>query len=334
MAPIPRTMKSVSISKTGGVEVLDHGDVPVPTLKEGEVLVRNEFAGVNYIDTYFRSGLYPSPSFPLTLGREGAGQIVAAHASVTDSPQAKEGTRVVFMSTTGQGTYAEYTAVPASIVVPIPDGLSADKAAAAHLQGLTAWTFVREAAAVKEGQWTLVHAAAGGVGLLLVQMLRSVGAKVIGTASSDEKLELVKKNGADYTVNSKTEDLVARVKEITGGHGIDAIFDGIGKTTFDADIEMIALNGNLISFGNASGAVEPLSILRLGPKNIRLMRPIVNGYVSTRERLERYSAELYDLITSGKVDVRIHDVYPLAEAARAHTDIESRKTTGKLLIKI
>lgn len=251
MAPIPPTMKSVSISKNGGIEVLDYADVPVPTLKEGQVLVRNQFAGVNFIDTYFRTGLYPSPFFPLPLGREGAGEIVTAHPSVSSLPQAKEGLRVVYMSTTGEGTYAEFTAVPASIVVPIPDGLSAEKAAAGYLQGLTAWTFVRESANVQPGQWTLVHAAAGGVGLLLVQMLRSVGAKVIGTASTDEKLELVKKNGADYTINSKTEDLVAKVKEITGGYGIDAIFDGIGKTTFDADLEMIALKGNLISFGNA-----------------------------------------------------------------------------------
>lgn len=250
-------MKSVSISKNGGVEVLDYTDVPVPTLKDGQVLVRNHFAGVNFIDTYFRSGLYKSPSFPLTLGREAAGEVVAAHSSVSSLPQAKEGLRVVYMSGAGEGTYSEYSAIPASVILPIPEAVSYENAAAVYLQGLTAWTLVREAANVQAGQWTLVHAAAGGVGLLLVQMLRSVGAKVIGTASSDEKLELVKKNGAEYTINSKTDDLVATVKKITDGHGVDAIFDGIGKVTFDADLEMIALNGTLLSFGNAVSRLEP-----------------------------------------------------------------------------
>lgn len=250
MAPIPQSMKAISIARNGGVDVLDYTTVPIPTLQPGQVLVRNSFGGVNFIDTYFRTGLYPTPAekFPLRLGREASGSVVSAHDSVANLPHAKEGARVVYMS---DGTYAEYTAVPAEKVVLIPDNLSEDKAAAGYLQGLTAWTFVREAANVQAGQWTLVHAAAGGVGLLLVQMLRSVGAKVIGTASSDEKLELVKKNGAEYTINSRTDDLVSKVKEITGGHGVDAIFDGIGKTTFDADLDMIALKGNLISFGNA-----------------------------------------------------------------------------------
>lgn len=248
MAPIPSTMKAVQISQNGGLDVLEHKDIPVPALKDGQVLVRNDFAGINFIDTYFRSGLYPAPGFPLTLGREAAGEVIAAHASVANL---QPGARVVYMG--GEtGSYAQYTAVAADKVVPIPDALSTEKAAAVYLQGLTAWTFVREAGTVNAGQWTLVHAAAGGVGLLLVQMLRSVGAKVIGTASSEEKMELARKNGAEWTINSH-DDVVAKVKEITGGHGIDAIFDGVGKATFDADLEMIALKGNLISFGNAVG---------------------------------------------------------------------------------
>lgn len=221
----------------------------MPSPGSGQILVRNQFSGVNFIDTYFRTGLYPAPFFPLTLGREGAGLVVAAHESVAAS--FPPNTRVVYMSGPEAGSYAQYTAVSASQVVVIPEDLSTEAAAAIMLQGLTALTFIREAANVQPGQWTLVHAAAGGVGLLLVQMLRAVGAKVIGTASSQEKLELATRNGAQWTINSRSEDIVARVKEITGGHGADAIFDGVGKATFEADLEMIALRGHLISFGNA-----------------------------------------------------------------------------------
>ncbi|PNY29402.1 Quinone oxidoreductase-like protein [Tolypocladium capitatum] len=329
MAAIPSTMNAVQIARTGGVEVLEHKAVPVPVPGPGQVLVRNRFAGVNFIDTYFRSGLYPSPHFPLTLGREAAGEVVAAHASVT---RLGPGTRVVYMSGPAAGTYAQYAAVDAAAVVAVPDGISDRQAAAVLLQGLTAWTFIREAGNVQPGQWTLVHAAAGGVGLLLVQMLRSVGAKVIGTAGSKEKCGLARTNGAEWTIDSRNDDIVARVKEITGGHGVDVIFDGVGKATFDADLQMIAMKGHLISFGNASGAVPPISILLLGQKNVKLMRPVVNGYVAEREDLEKYTSELFELVASGKINVAIHDVYPLRDAARAHSDIESRKTTGKLLI--
>lgn len=247
MAPIPATMKAVQIAKNGGPEVLEYNDIPVPKPSAGQILVKNHFAGVNYIDTYFRAGLYPAPFFPLTMGREASGEVVAVDSSVT---RFAPGTRVAYMAGGESATYAEYTAVDAEKVVAIPEGLSSEHAAAIYLQGLTAWTFIREAGEVKAGQWTLVHAAAGGVGTLLVQMLKSVGAKIIATASTDEKLALAKKHGADYLVNSN-DDIVSKVKEITGGHGIDAIFDGVGKATFDADLQMIALKGHLISFGNA-----------------------------------------------------------------------------------
>ncbi|OAQ65960.1 quinone oxidoreductase [Pochonia chlamydosporia 170] len=326
MAPIPSTMKAVQISKTGGVEVLEYKDVPVPSIAKGQVLIKNDYAGVNFIDTYFRTGLYPSP-LPLVLGREAAGEVVSADSSVANFPP---GTKVVYMDSQA---YAQYTAVDAAKVIAIPANLTTEQAAAAFLQGLTAWTLIREAAHVQAGQWTLVHAAAGGVGQLLVQMLKSVGAKIIGTASTQEKCDLAKKLGAGWTVNSK-EDVVAKVKEITGGHGVDAIFDGVGAATFDADLEMIALKGYLVSFGNASGAVPPLSILKLAAKNVNLLRPTVNGYVAERKDLEKYSAELFELVSSGKVNLAIHDVYPLQEVGRAHSDLESRKTTGKLLISI
>ncbi|KAL7934276.1 hypothetical protein V8C35DRAFT_302178 [Trichoderma chlorosporum] len=330
MAPIPAIMKAVQIAKNGGPEVLEYKSIPVPTLSPGHILVKNQFAGINYIDTYFRSGLYPAPFLPLTMGREASGEVLAVHDSVTGFAP---GTRVAYMAGGEAATYAEYTAVEASKVVIIPEGLSSEEAAAIYLQGLTAWTFIREAGEVKPGQWTLVHAAAGGVGTLLVQMLKSVGAKIIATASTDEKLALAKGYGADYLVNSN-DDIVSKVKEITGGHGVDAIFDGVGKATFDADLQMIALKGHLISFGNASGAVPPVNILQLGPKNVKLMRPIVNGYVTERADLERYTSELFDLVISKKIEVKIHNIYPLKDAAQAHIDLESRKTTGKLLLKI
>ncbi|ROT42179.1 NAD(P)-binding protein [Sodiomyces alkalinus F11] len=330
MAPIPSTMTAIRIPHTGGPEVLSQDTVPLPTLKEGEILVRNALAGVNFIDTYFRTGLYPVPPshFPLTLGREAAGTIAAVHPSVSDL---KEGDRVVFMGTVG--AYANYSAVPAAQAVRVPDALSLDKAAAVWLQGLTAWTFVREAGEVKSGEWVLVHAAAGGVGGLLVQMLAAVGARVIATAGSDEKCQVARRYGAGWVLNSRREDLADEVLRITQGHGVDVVFDGVGKATFDFDLIVAARKARVLSFGNASGAVPPVDILRLGAKNIKLARPVVNNYVATREELETYGKELLDMVTAGKVQVPIHKIYDLADSASAHRDLEGRKTVGKLLIK-
>lgn len=240
-------MKAIAIQKNGGTEVLEHKSVPVPTPSDGEVLIRSSYAGVNYIDTYYRTGLYAAPKFPYVLGREAAGEVVAVQGSAPAG--VKVGARVVWMGNSS-GAYAEYVTVPSQACVAIPDGVTDDVAAAAYLQGLTAWTLVRDAANVQKDQWALVHAAAGGVGSLLVQMLNAVGAKVIGTASTPEKLKLAENLGAHYTVNSG-DDVVAKVKEITGGEGIDAIFDGVGKDTFDIDLELVATCGWLISFGNA-----------------------------------------------------------------------------------
>lgn len=260
MASLPTSGKAVQISRNGGVEVLEYTDVPVPALEEGKVLVKNHFSGVNYIDTYFRTGLYPAPHFPLVLGREGAGEVVAAHDSVSGA-FAQPGTRVVFLSGNDTASYAQYSVIPASKLIAIPEGVSSDVAAAAYLQGLTALTLIREAGNVQPGQWTFVHAAAGGVGGLLVQLLKATGAKVIATASTDEKLALAKKYGADYTIKSD-EDIVSKVKEFTGGHGIDAIFDGVGKATFETDMEIAALKGRVLSFGNAVISSSPPTLVR------------------------------------------------------------------------
>ncbi|GAB1316576.1 hypothetical protein MFIFM68171_06786 [Madurella fahalii] len=337
---IPKTMSGILISKTGGVEVLQYKtDLAVPELQEGEVLVRTEYIGVNYIDTYFRTGLY-SAALPLITGKEAAGTVVSAHPSVSD--RLPVGTRVACIA---DHTYAEYVAVRAAVATPLPDALSTKTAAAALLQGLTALTFVREAAGLtkpslglSEGPWALVHAAAGGTGSMLVQMLSTMGARVIGTAGGPEKCEIAKQNGAQWVVDSLNtkpgEDVVSRVREITGGHGVDVIFDGVGKATFDGDLKMIARKGTLAVFGNASGAPGPVELPTLSPKNIKLMRPALFGYIATPEERERYTKELFDLLVVGKIQVKIHEVYPLTEVARAHSDLEGRKTTGKLLLKV
>ncbi|KAL2070547.1 hypothetical protein VTL71DRAFT_13573 [Oculimacula yallundae] len=327
---IPKTMKGVLIEKTGGVEVLQYKtDLPVPTPKAGEVLVKNDFIGVNYIDTYFRTGLYPAPK-PEILGREAEGTIVAVGPS-GDLLDLKVGDRVVWL---GTSAYAEYTCAPASKTHALPSALEPGVAAASILQGLTALTLIREAYEVKKGDWVLVHAAAGGVGLWLCQLLKSVGARVIGTASTSEKIELAKKNGAEFMVNYKEEaDLVGKVKEITKGEGVAVVFDSTGKDQFDNDLEVVARKGTVVSYGNSSGAVPPIAISKLSGKNIKVIRPTLFNYIYTREEFERYTAELFDFIIKDKLNVRVHETYPLAEIARAHTDLEGRKTTGKLLLK-
>ncbi|KAH7411216.1 hypothetical protein BKA64DRAFT_704320 [Cadophora sp. MPI-SDFR-AT-0126] len=326
---IPKTMKGVLIEKTGGVEVLQYKtDLPVPAPKTGEVLVKNDFIGVNYIDTYFRTGLYPAPK-PEILGREAEGTIVAVGDG--DILNLKVGDRVVWL---GTAAYAEFSAAPAAKAHVLPSELSPGIAAASILQGLTALTLIREAYEVKKGDWVLVHAAAGGVGLWLCQLLKAIGARTIGTASTTEKIELAKKNGAQFMINYKEEkDLVGKVKEITGGAGVNVVFDSTGKDQFENDLEVVARKGTVVSYGNSSGAVPPLAISRLAGKNIKVLRPTLFNYIYTREEYERYTAELFDFIIKDKLNVRVHETYPLADIARAHTDLEGRKTTGKLLLK-
>ncbi|KAI1780051.1 NAD(P)-binding protein [Hypoxylon cercidicola] len=328
MASIPTTQKGVIINKTGGTEVLEYvTDLPVPALADGQILVKNDYIGVNFIDTYYRTGLYPPPRFPYILGREAEGTVVKTGGGETYG--LKEGDRVVWMN---EGAYAEYSDVPAKKAVKIPEGVAPKVAAAALLQGLTALTLVREAHAVKKGDWVLVHAAAGGTGLWLVQLLKSIGANTIGTASTPEKVALASKAGAAHVVDYSHEDVKAKVMELTGGRGVAAVFDGVGRSTFDLSLECVARKGSLVSFGNASGAVPPFAIARLSAKNVRLMRPAVTTYVAARDELEAYSSEFFDLVVRDGLDARIHHVYPLSEVARAHQDLEGRKTTGKLLL--
>ncbi|KIW00460.1 uncharacterized protein PV09_07985 [Verruconis gallopava] len=330
-AEIPKTMEGVVINKTGGTEVLEYKtDLPVPTPGEGQILVKNEFTGINYIDTYFRTGLYPVPTgFPYILGRESSGIVQAIGSGNTYGFSV--GDRVVYLN---QHTYAQYTAADARMAYKLPNEISNELATAAMLQGLTALTMIRESHPVKKGEWILVHAAAGGVGLLLVQMLKAVGAKLIATCSTS-KLDQVRKYNPDVLIDYTTEDWVAKVKEATGGAGVAAVFDGVGKATFDGSLESLARKGTMVSFGNASGAVPPFTIARLSPKNLKLLRPMLFAYLATREEFDAYAKELFEqFILKDKMDVKIHDIYPLKEVARAHEDIQSRKTSGKLLLRI
>ncbi|KAI1466628.1 NAD(P)-binding protein [Daldinia caldariorum] len=325
---IPATQKAVIIEKTGGLEVLQHKtDVPVPAVVDGQILVKNDYTGVNFIDTYFRTGLYPASHLPYILGREAEGTVVKTGGG--NLYGLKEGDRVLWIS---EGAYAEYTAVDASNAIKIPEGVAPKIAAASAIQGLTALTLVREAHRVEKGDWVLVHAAAGGTGLWLVQLLNAIGANTIGTVSTPEKAELALKAGATHIVNYSHEDVKQKVLELTGGKGVIAVFDGVGKSTFDVSLEVVARKGTLVSFGNASGPVPPFSIARLSAKNVRLLRPSLLSYIATRDEFEYYVNELFGFITGGKIDVRIHGVYPLSEVARAHADLEGRKTTGKLLL--
>ncbi|KAG2025617.1 hypothetical protein GB937_002873 [Aspergillus fischeri] len=329
---IPTAMKAVLVEKTGGPEVLDFKtDYPVPAPQEGQLLVKNNISGINYIDTYFRTGLYPAPK-PEVLGREGAGTVVALGPG-PNHYNFQVGDRVAWLST---GGYAEYTAVPAAKAVKIPDGISDEDVMASFLSGLTVLSLAKETYAVQKGDWVLLHAAAGGAGFLMTQILKSIGAHVIGTAGGPEKVELVKGLGADHVIDYRSEegkDWVKRVKEITGGRGVDVVYDSVGKDTWEGSLEVVKRKGTIVWFGNASGPVPPLPLNKLSPKCVKVARPTLFGYIETREEFEFYVNELFNLLQSGQLKVRIHKVYPLEQVQQAHIDLEGRKTTGKSLLK-
>lgn len=326
-------MKGVLIEKTGGTEVLQYRtDLPVPEPKDGELLVKNEYIGVNYIDTYFRSGLYPAPK-PQILGQEASSHIVSFGPSSSSSSSFSLGDRVVWM---GYGAYAEYSTVPALKAIKIPDGIPTDTACAAFLQGLTALTLVEEAHRVERGDWVLVLAASGGVGGWLCQILRAKGARTIAVVGSRAKVEVAQDAGADIVLVEGEDDILGAVKKKTGGEGVRVVLDGVGKATFDRGLECLARKGSMISFGNSSGAVPPFAISKLAAKNIKIARPSLVNYTYTRQELEHYASRLFELFHYDKdhlFTVRIHGVYPLSDVVRAQNDIESRKTMGKLLLK-
>lgn len=303
-------------------------NAPIPTPADDEVLVKNTYAGVNYVDTYFRSGLYKVPSMPHTLGREGEGHIVAVGSKVTGF---KVGDRVTYLS---PGSQAQFTAVPEIKLAHIPEHVKDGVAAAAMLQGLTALTMIKESYPVKKGDTVLVHAAAGGVGLWLCQLLRTIGATTIATASTDEKLALAKENGADHVITYSTGSWKDRVLELTDGKGVAAVFDGVGQATFDDGLEVLARKGTFVSFGNASGPVPPLAIFRLAGKNLKITRAALFNFIVTKEEFEYYAGKLLKLLAGEKVNVKVHEVYAMSDVKKAQDDLEGRKTTGKLLVKI
>jgi NADPH2:quinone reductase len=320
-------MKAIQVTQTGGPEVLELVDLPIPEPKANEAVVEIKAAGVNFIDVYFREGRYPAP-LPFVDGQEAAG-IVASVGSAVKNLTA--GDRVAY--TGALGSYAEYAAVPADRLIRIPDQLDFKQAASAMLQGMTAHYLSHSTYPVKSGETALIHAAAGGVGLLLVQMCKSIGARVIGTAGSEEKAELAREAGADEVIIYTSQDFEKETKRLTGNEGVHVIYDGVGKTTFAKGLNLLRPRGYLVLFGGASGAVPPFDLLELTKHgSLFVTRPSLQHYVATRAELQQRSSEVLEMIVRGDLKLRIHKTYPLAEVQTAHRDLEGRKTTGKLLL--
>lgn len=320
-------MKAIQVSQPGGPENLKQVDLPIPAPKSNEAVVEIKAAGVNFIDVYYREGRYPSP-LPFTVGQEGAGTVTAVGSAVTNL---RNGDRVAY---TGElGSYAEYAAVPADRLVKIPNDLDFEQAAAAMLQGMTAHYLSHSTYPIKRGDTVLIHAAAGGVGLLLVQMAKHLGARVIGTAGSEAKAQLARDAGADEVILYTTQDFETETRRLTDGQGVDAVYDGVGKTTFEKDLNVLRLRAFLVLYGGSSGAVAPFDPMILNKKgSLYITRPSLHHYVHTRDELEKRSGDVLEMIAQGSLKLRIHKTYPLAEAATAHLDLEGRKTTGKLLL--
>jgi len=320
-------MKAIQVSHTGGPEVLTLVDVPVPTPKPNEALVEIKASGVNFIDVYFREGRYPAP-LPFINGQEAAGIVKEVGSEVSDL---KPGDRVAY--TSSLGSYAEFAAVPAARLVKIPAELSFEQAAAAMLQGMTAHYLLNGSYKLASGETALIHAAAGGVGLLLVQMAKRIGARVIATAGTEEKAQLAHEAGADECIVYTQADFEAETKRLTDGKGVHVVYDGVGKATFDKDLEVLRPRGYLVLFGGSSGAVPPFDLIKLSQKgSLFITRPTLAHYTATREELELRAGEVLGAIAKGELKLRIHKSYALAEAAQAHRDLEGRKTTGKLLL--
>jgi NADPH2:quinone reductase len=322
-------MQGIQIKRYGGPEVLEYGELPDPTPAAGEVVVRVKVAGVNFTDVYSRTGTYPG-ALPFTPGVEGVGTVEKLGSGVTD---VKVGARVGWVMI--KGGYAERIALPAQRLVPIPDGVDDRTATALLLQGMTAHFLLTDCYRVQKGDWILIHAAAGGVGLLMTQIARKIGAKIIGTTSTEEKAALARAAGADEIVLYTKEDFQAAVRRITDGVGVSAVYDSVGKTTFLKSLDSLRPRGYMVLFGGSSGPAPTIDPMILNPKgSLFLTRPTLGNYVSSREELLRRAADLFAWAAKGELEVRAEHDYALADAARAHTDLEARKTTGKILLTI
>ncbi|HST57636.1 MAG TPA: quinone oxidoreductase [Longimicrobium sp.] len=329
MGEVPDTMRAVRVHAHGGAEAMRMEEVPVPRPGAGEALVRLEAAGVNFIDVYKRMGLYKVP-LPATPGEEGAGTVAAVGEGVAD---VRVGDRVAWAGV--GGAYAEYAVVPAAKLVPLPEGVSATLGAAVMLQGMTAHYLAASTYPLRVGDRCLVHAAAGGVGLLLVQIAKRRGAHVIATAGSDEKAELARGAGADHVIVYTREDFVAETRRWTGGAGLQVIYDSVGKTTFLPGLDLLAPRGMMVLFGQSSGPVEPMDPQLLNQKgSLFLTRPKLGDYILTRDELLWRAGELFAWIAAGELSVRVGAEFPLAEAAEAHRALEGRRTTGKVLLRV
>lgn len=310
----------IQIDRHGGPEVLEYREFPTPTPGPGEVLVRVHAAGLNFIDTYHRTGYYPVPQLPAGLGVEGAGVV--------------DGTdRRVAFAIPSAGTYQQYRCVPTSQLVDIPEEIGFEQAAAMMLKGMTARYLLRQTYPVSSGDTVLIHAAAGGMGTILVQWASYLGATVIGTVGSAEKAELTRAGGCDYPILYREENVVERVREITDGAGVDVVYDSVGRDTFDASLQCLRPRGLMVTFGQSSGAVEafdPVQLSRAG--SLFLTRPTLFHYIAEREELEENSRELFDVVSGGNVEIPVRQTFPLKDAAEAHRALEARKTTGSTVL--
>lgn len=319
-------MKAIRVHTPGPEENMVLEEVPVPEPKPGEALVRLEASGVNFIDIYFRTGLYPAPEKPFGLGMEGAGVVAKLGEGVTGL---KVGDRVAFASQ--RGSYAQYISVPAWMLVPVPDALELEVAACLMLQGMTVHYLTHSTFPLAAGHTCLVHAASGGVGLLMVQVAKMLGATVIGTVSTDAKEQLAKNAGADHVL--RYDGFSAKVKELTGGKGVDVVYDSVGKDTFEGSLDSLKPRGMMVTFGNASGPVPPVAPLSLTQRgSLYLTRPKLADYTLTREELLVRAGDVFRWKLQDGIKLHIDRRYPLAEAASAHRDLASRKTSGKLII--
>jgi len=320
-------MKAIQVKETGGADKLTLVDLPVPSPGPKQALVKIAASGVNFIDVYFRTGLYHA-DLPITPGMEGSGTVEAVGPEVTEFAP---GDRVVYCM--ARGSYAEYAVVPVAMLVKIPNALDFQKAAAVILQGMTAHYLTHSTFPLKKGDTCLVHAAAGGVGLLLLQMARRSGARSFGTVSTESKAQLAREAGADEVIFYTHQDFEAEVKRLTGGRGVDVVYDSVAATTFAKSLNCLRPRGLMALFGQSSGPVPPFDPNILNPKgSLFLTRPSLGHYVLTREELLWRAGDVLGWVTSGELRVRIDRTYPLAEAAQAHRDLESRKTAGKVLL--
>jgi NADPH2:quinone reductase len=322
-------MKAIQVSQTGGPEVLNLVELPVPEPNANEALIQIKTAGVNFIDVYFREGRYQAP-LPFIIGQEAAGIVVGVGSDVR---MLQLGDRVAYTGV--MGSYAEYASVPADRLIKIPETIEFETAAAAMLQGMTAHYLSHSTYPINDGDSVLIHAAAGGVGLLLVQMAKQRGARVIATAGSEEKAALAREAGADDVIVYTTHDFETETRRLTDGQGVHVVYDGVGKATFASDLKVLRPRGYLVLFGGASGAVPPFDLLELTKNgSLFVTRPSLQHYVLTRAELEQRANEVLEMIASGKLKLRIHKKYALEEVQDAHRDLEGRKTTGKLLLEV